>query len=56
MDRIEGLLTLDGPDEQAHDVLSGGEHGLHCGSAWKKDPVGGVIGIQSGPPAGWGSR
>src|ERR1700731_661995 len=25
----------------------------HCGSAWNKDPVFGVIGIQSGPPGRW---
>ena len=26
------------------------EHGHHCEYAWNKDPVFGVIGIQSGPP------
>ena len=27
-----------------------------CVSAWKKDPVGGVIGVQKGPLCWWGSR
>jgi len=39
--RIEAILTHARAKELRHD---------DCESAWKKDPTGGVIGVQKGPP------
>src|ERR1700760_4810015 len=35
------------------DAVSLAEDAAACESAWNKDPVFGVIGIQSGPPGRW---
>ena len=40
------VYMVDSSIARAHQHAAGAKR---CGSAWKKDPVGGVIGVQSGP-------
>ena len=45
-----GATTINAAREIPEGLLEQIERGNICESAWNKDPVSGVIGIQSGPP------
>jgi len=35
--------------EREYEIITDGERSPACGSAWKRDPVSGVIGVEKGP-------
>jgi hypothetical protein len=45
--RLDRFMT---EPQRDHGAVDAGLQQFHCVSAWNKDPVIGVIGVQSGPP------